>query len=95
MVSAIEAKLINSIQISEEYFLNGGKNKLFRDMQEKGLELMSKGKMAIVFLLNDKEHQGSISDSNKVENEAIDTSVLHMFQKVLQWKFCKGCKFVF
>ncbi|KAG5025252.1 hypothetical protein JHK86_021166 [Glycine max] len=82
LVGAIEAKLINSIQISEEYFLNGGKNKLFRDMQEKGLELMSNGKMAIVFLLNDKEHQGSISDSNKVENEAIDTSVLHMFQKV-------------
>lgn len=83
MVGAIEAKLINSIQIPEEYFLNGSENKFFRDMQEKGAELMSKGKMAIVFLLNEEERQGSISDSNMIENEAIDTSVLRMFQKVL------------
>ncbi|KAL3020602.1 hypothetical protein AAZX31_05G153300 [Glycine max] len=82
LVSAIEAKLINSIQIPEEYFLNGSENKFFRDMQEKGAELMSKGKMAIVFLLNEEERQGSISDSNMIENEAIDTSVLRMFQKV-------------
>ncbi|XP_020208904.1 uncharacterized protein LOC109793843 [Cajanus cajan] len=82
LVSAIKAKLINSIQISEESFSNGSENKLVRDMQEKGLELMSEGKMAIVLLLNEKEHQGSICDSNMFENEAIDTSVLHMLQKV-------------
>uniref|UniRef100_A0A151UGW7 Ribosome maturation factor rimM n=1 Tax=Cajanus cajan TaxID=3821 RepID=A0A151UGW7_CAJCA len=90
LVSAIKAKLINSIQISEESFSNGSENKLVRDMQEKGLELMSEGKMAIVLLLNEKEHQGSICDSNMFENEAIDTSVLHMLQKVL----CDGENFV-
>lgn len=74
---------MDSIQISEEYFTNVSENKLARDMQEKGLELMSEGKMAMVFLMNGKEHQGSICNSDMVENEAIDTSVLHMFQKVL------------
>ncbi|TKY60101.1 Ribosome maturation factor RimM [Spatholobus suberectus] len=82
LASAIKAKLVNSIQISKEYFSNGSENKLVRHMQEKGLELMSEGKMAIVFLLNEKEHHGSICDSKMVENEAIDTSVLHMLQKV-------------
>ncbi|RDX63807.1 rimM [Mucuna pruriens] len=82
LVSAIEAKLINSIKISETYFSNGSEKKLVRDMQEKGLELMSAGKMAIVFLLNEKEHHGGICDSNIVEDEAIDTLVHHMLQKV-------------
>ncbi|KAK7399729.1 hypothetical protein VNO78_10918 [Psophocarpus tetragonolobus] len=82
LVTAIEAKLISSIQISEEHFLKGSETKLFRDIQNKGVELMSEGKMAIVILFNNKEHQGSISDFNMVEHEAIDTSVLHMFQKI-------------
>jgi len=83
LASAIEAKHINSIQLSEEYFSNGTENKLVKDMQEKGLKLMSEGKMATVFLLNEKEHQGSIYESNMVENEAIDNSIFHMFQKVV------------
>lgn len=66
-----------------------------KDIQEKGLKLVSEGKIATVFLLNEKEHHGSIYDSNMVENEAIDTSIIHMFQKVVQWKFCNGCKLVF
>ncbi|WVZ26637.1 hypothetical protein V8G54_005181 [Vigna mungo] len=82
LTSAIEAKLINSIQLSEEYFSNGSENKLVRDMQEKGHKLVSEGKMATVFLLNEKEHQGNIYDSNFVENEAVDTSILQMFQKI-------------
>ncbi|CAJ1938428.1 unnamed protein product [Sphenostylis stenocarpa] len=82
LVRALEAKIINSIQISEEYFSNGSENKLVRDMQEKGLKLMSEGRMATVFLLNEKEHQGSICDSKMVENEVIDNLVLRMFQKV-------------
>ncbi|BAT73560.1 hypothetical protein LR48_Vigan01g038000 [Vigna angularis] len=82
LTSAIEAKLINSIQLSEEYLSNGSENKLVRDMQEKGHKLMSEGKMATVFLLNEKEHQGNIYDSNFVENEAVDTSILQMFQKI-------------
>lgn len=85
LTSAIEAKLINSIQLSEEYFSNGSENKLVRDMQEKGHKLLSEGKMATVFLLNEKEHQGNIYDSNFVENEAVDTSILQMFQKVLNF----------
>jgi len=84
LTSAIEAKLIYSIQLSEEYFSNGSENKLVKDIQEKGLKLVSEGKIATVFLLNEKEHHGSIYDSNMVENEAIDTSIIHMFQKVVQ-----------
>ncbi|KAL2343224.1 hypothetical protein Fmac_004509 [Flemingia macrophylla] len=82
LVSARKAKLINSIQVSEESVSNESENKLVRVMQEKGLELMSESKMAIVFLLNEEEHQGSIYDFNMVENEATDTSVLHMLRKV-------------
>ncbi|KAK7359155.1 hypothetical protein VNO77_01102 [Canavalia gladiata] len=85
LVSAIEAKLISSIQISEESFSNGSENKLVRDMnmQEKGLELLSEGKMAIVFLLNEKEYEGHICDLDTGESEATDTSALHMLQKLL------------
>ncbi|KAK7318887.1 hypothetical protein RJT34_03594 [Clitoria ternatea] len=78
LVNAIEAKLISSIQISEESFPDESENKLVRNinMQEKGLKLMSEGKMAIVFLLIEKEY-----DIN--ENEAIDTSTLRILQKLL------------
>ncbi|KAK7369188.1 hypothetical protein VNO80_11223 [Phaseolus coccineus] len=82
LTSAIEAKVIYSIQLSEEYFSNGSENKLVKDIQEKGLKLMSEGKIATVFLFNEKEHHGSIYASNMVENEAIDTSIFQMFQKI-------------
>ncbi|KAJ1396452.1 Nucleotide-diphospho-sugar transferase [Sesbania bispinosa] len=72
LVSAVEAKLISTIHISEKSFLTGSEGKLVRDinMQEKGLKLMSEGKMAIVLLLNEQENQGCI-DSDIVENEAL------------------------
>ncbi|XP_027345168.1 uncharacterized protein LOC113857449 [Abrus precatorius] len=84
LVSAIEEGLISSIQISEQSFSNGCENKLVGDinMQEKGLELMSEGKMAIVFLLNEKEDQEHLCDHDIVEREATD-SLVRMLQKLL------------
>lgn len=53
------------------------------NMQEKGHELISKGKMAIVLLLNEKENEGCIYDPDVLENEATETSILHMLQNLL------------
>ncbi|XP_061362563.1 uncharacterized protein LOC133306282 [Gastrolobium bilobum] len=85
LVSALEAKLISTMQISAKSFLNGSEDKLVRDinMQEKGLKLMSEGKMAIVLFLNENENQGCICDSDNVENEATGTLALDMLQKLL------------
>lgn len=85
MVSAVEAKLISTMQISEESFLTGSEEKLVGDIniQEKGLGLISEGKMAIVLLLNEKESQGCIRVPDIVENETIDTSTINVLQKLL------------
>ncbi|KAE9601218.1 putative 16S rRNA processing protein RimM [Lupinus albus] len=79
LVSASEAKLISSMQISSKYSLHGNGDNI---LQEKGLKLMSEGKMAIVLLLNEKENQGCICDPDIVENEATDTLLLPL-QKLL------------
>ena len=52
-------------------------------MREKGLKLMSEGKMAIVLLLNEIENQGCIGDPGIAENEANETSALPLLQKLL------------
>ena len=54
-------------------------------MQEKGLHLISEGKMAIVLLLNEKENQTqtSICDPGFVQNEAAQTSTFPFLQKLL------------
>lgn len=72
------------MQISEESFLTGSEEKLVGDIniQEKGLGLISEGKMAIVLLLNEKESQGCIRVPDIVENETI-TSTLNVLQKLL------------
>lgn len=74
------------MQVSEESFSTGSKDKLVRDinMQEKGFKLISKGKVAIVLLLNEEENP------DIVENEATDTSTLCVLQKLL----CDHQKFV-
>ncbi|XP_004504243.1 uncharacterized protein [Cicer arietinum] len=86
VASSVEEKLISTIQILEKSFLTGSKDKVVRDifnMQEKGHELISKGKMAIVLLLNEKENEGCIYDPDVLENEATETSILHMLQNLL------------
>ncbi|XP_019461440.1 PREDICTED: uncharacterized protein LOC109360777 [Lupinus angustifolius] len=79
VISASEAKLINSLQISSKSSLHGNGDNI---LQDKGLKLMSEGKMAIVLLLNEKENQGFICDPDIVENEATDTLLLPL-QKLL------------
>jgi hypothetical protein len=89
----VQEKSISTIKISEKSFLTGSKDKLVRNiikMQEKGLELISKGKMAIVLLLNEKENEGYIYDPDVVENEATENSTLLMLQNLL----CDHDKFV-
>jgi hypothetical protein len=88
----VQEKRISTIKISEKSFLTGSKDKLVRNiikMQEKGLELISKGKMAIVLLLNEKESEECIYDPD-VENEATENSTLLMLQNLL----CDHDKFV-
>lgn len=86
LVSAMEEKRIRTVQISERSLLTGSKTKLVRNiinMKEKGVELISNGKMAIVLLLKEKENEGCIYDPEVVENEATETSTLHMLQNLL------------
>lgn len=86
LVSAMEEKRIRTVQISEKSLLTGSKTKLVRNiinMKEKGVELISNGKMAIVLLLKEKENEGCIYDPEVVENEATETSTLRMLQNLL------------
>nr|BAE71246.1 hypothetical protein [Trifolium pratense] len=93
LVSAVQEKHISTLKISEKSLLTGSKDKLVRNiikMQEKGLELISKGKMAIVLLLNEKENEGCIYDPDVVESEATENPTLLMLQNLL----CDHDKFV-
>ncbi|XP_016191296.1 uncharacterized protein LOC107632144 isoform X2 [Arachis ipaensis] len=83
LVRSLEAKLISSLEISAESFVDRSK-KLVGDMrmQEKGLKLMSKGKMAIVLLLSE-ENQDCIRNPGNVETEATESSPLTLLQKLL------------
>ncbi|KAI4295369.1 hypothetical protein L6164_035423 [Bauhinia variegata] len=89
LVSALERKRNNTMQILGESY--GSKEKLAGNisMQEKGLHLMSKGKMAIVLILNGKENQGRTYDPDIVEN-GTETSAFPILQKLL----CDDEKFV-
>ncbi|KAL1328827.1 uncharacterized protein [Arachis hypogaea] len=84
LVRSLEAKLISSLEISAESFVDRSK-KLVGDMrmQEKGLTLMSKGKMAIVLLLSEIENQDCIRNPGNVETEATESSPLTLLQKLL------------
>ncbi|XP_057746283.1 uncharacterized protein LOC130965541 isoform X2 [Arachis stenosperma] len=84
LVRSLEAKLISSLEISAESFVDRSK-KLVGDMrmQEKGLTLMSKGKMAIVLLLSEIENQDCIRNPGNVETEATEGSPLTLHQKLL------------
>ncbi|XP_015958091.1 uncharacterized protein LOC107482195 isoform X1 [Arachis duranensis] len=84
LVRSLEAKLISSLEISAESFVDRSK-KLVGDMrmQEKGLTLMSKGKMAIVLLSSEIENQDCIRNPGNVETEATESSPLTLLQKLL------------
>ncbi|KAF7840404.1 Ribosome maturation factor rimM [Senna tora] len=85
LVSALEAKHVRSKQILKESIFNESKDNLVGNitLQEKGLHLLSKGKMALVMLLNEKEDWGCIHDPDIVENEATETSSVPLLQKLL------------
>ncbi|MED6159293.1 hypothetical protein PIB30_040977 [Stylosanthes scabra] len=86
LVHSLEGKLISSLEISAESFVNRNK-KLVGDMKmhEKGLKLTSKGKMAIVLLLNEIENQDCVGDPGtvEIETEATESSPHNLLQKLL------------
>lgn len=85
LVGDLEAKLVSTKQISRESLFNESREKLGENvtMHEKGLRLISEGKMAIVLLLNEKENWGCLCDPDTTSNEATEISSVPLLQKLL------------
>ncbi|KAI9127207.1 hypothetical protein K1719_001766 [Acacia pycnantha] len=85
LVGGLVAKPVSTIQISKGSLFNESREKLGEDMtmHEKGLHLISEGKMAIVLLLNEKENWGCICDPYTTSNEATEISSVPLLQKLL------------
>lgn len=85
MVGGLVAKPVSTKQISKGSLSNESREKLGENitMHEKGLHLISEGKMAIVLLLNEKENWGYICDPDTTSNEATEISSVPLLQKLL------------
>lgn len=86
MFEAAKAKPKRTLKISEECLTSSvskeklGVNSTFR---EKGVHLLSKGKLAIVLLVEETEKQGGGYDSDLVDPESYETSPSSLLQKLL------------
>lgn len=86
MFEAAKAKPKRTLKISEECLTPSvskeklGANSTFR---EKGVHLVSKGKLAIVLLVEESEKQGGGYDSDLVDSESYETSPSSLLQKLL------------
>lgn len=96
MFRATEAKLTSTLKISEECLTSCaskeklGTNSTFR---EKGLHILSKGKSAIVLVVNESERQGWGYDPDLVDFESFETSPSSLIQTLLcdDQRFAKVC----
>ncbi|XP_059439372.1 uncharacterized protein LOC132171970 [Corylus avellana] len=85
LFEAAEAKPRSTLKISEECLTSSarkekrGANSTFR---EKGVHLMSKGKLAIVLFVEESEKQGGGYDSDLVDSENYETSPSSLLQKL-------------
>ncbi|XP_028755798.1 uncharacterized protein LOC114715170 [Neltuma alba] len=85
LVGSLDVKLVSTKQIPKESLSSESREKLGENitMHEKGLHLISGGKMAIVLLLNEKENWGGICDPDTTSNEATEISSAPLLQKLL------------
>ncbi|KAJ7968847.1 RimM protein [Quillaja saponaria] len=85
LVSAAEAELMSTMKISEECLFHASKEKLGKNMNvlEKGLHLMSEGKMAIVLTMNKNETQWCISEPGFEDHQSSETSPSTFLHKLL------------
>ncbi|KAJ6775896.1 16S RRNA PROCESSING PROTEIN RIMM FAMILY [Salix koriyanagi] len=85
LISAIRTKHVkSSLMISKEVITCANEEKLGADfkLQEKGLSLFSKGKVAIVLVLNDIE-KGKGDNPGVVDSESSENSLPFFLQKSL------------
>ncbi|XP_061960204.1 uncharacterized protein LOC133681112 [Populus nigra] len=85
LISATRTKHIkSSLMISKEFITCANEEKLGANfkLQEKGLSLISKGKVAIVLVLNDIE-KGKGDNPGVVDSESSENSLLFFLQKSL------------
>ncbi|XP_041027993.1 uncharacterized protein LOC121267962 isoform X2 [Juglans microcarpa x Juglans regia] len=93
LVRSSETKKTSTLKISEECLTSSAsKEKLGANwaFQERGLHLMSKGKLAIVLVVNESEEQACSSDHDLVDSLSNETSPCSLLQKSL----CDDQRFV-
>lgn len=86
MFRATEAKLTSTLKISEEYNISSASNEKLDanwTFQERGLHLMSEGKLAVVLVVSESEKQGWGSGLDLVESESDGILPHSLLQKFL------------
>ncbi|KAB1221456.1 Ribosome maturation factor RimM [Morella rubra] len=83
---AAEAKLTSTLKISEECYISSASNEKLDanwTFQERGLHLMSEGKLAVVLVVSESEKQGWGSGLDLVESESDGILPHSLLQKFL------------
>lgn len=86
MFRAAEAKLTSTLKISEECYISSASNEKLDanwTFQERGLHLMSEGKLAVVLVVSESEKQGWGSGLDLVESESDGILPHSLLQKFL------------